>query len=317
MRLRRHLIVLILFSSSILAHEDPSNIIDTLTHQIEEATDDKELAKLYYKRSIEASAIRNSKLARADILKSVNLDPENFEYRLTLSRVVEGPISDETVDELIKKAKNDQQKCAVYRVKAERLYSRKEYASANFYCDKAIAHDNQNDLSLTLFKSHLLWQLDKLLERVDFLTKSLEKNTSAVLINTWIDAHIDAGKGAVVKKIIIKEMNESRFKSSWLIRLSLCEKSSAAKVYAQQAITEIKTRLNLERPDVTLLMDLSRAYAIKGDQQKAEFYAARAKKLAHDEWAMNACHSGLTLCADPLCSSSPESHYKTESPELY
>ncbi len=287
MKIKYYLITLTIFCTCLHAHEDPSDAIDTLTHKISETEDKKGLAELYYKRFIEAKAVDNRILALKDISKSVQLDPDNFNYKLSLYSYSEGPLAESALTDLIEQAEDGSQKCAAHKLKSEKLYSKKEYADADLHCDKAISHDKQNDLSLILFKSHLLWKLDKLDERVDFLTKAMGTNASAVLINTWIDAHIDAGKGALVKKIITKEMNESRFQSSWLIRLALCEAGPGAKVYAQQAVTEIKTRLNLDHPDVTLLMDLARAYSIQGEQQKAVFYAARAKKLAHDKWAMN------------------------------
>jgi len=290
MKLKSYLLALCLSSTCLHAHEDPSDVIDTLTHKIAKTTDTKELAKLYLKRSIELRALGGSDHsggAMRDIEESLRLNPENFDAWLYKGGNTSDPSALDSLGKALKLAKSAQQKSKAEQALSEYYYGAKKIGQADIHCDKAIAHDTENDLSLILFKSHLLWKLDKLDDRVTFLTKALGKNASAVLINTWIDAHIDAGKGSVVRKIITKEMNDSRFKSSWLIRSALCEKGPAAKVYAQQAVTEIKSRLNLDRPDVTLLMDLARAYAILGEHEKAEFYTNRAKQLAHDKWAMN------------------------------
>ncbi len=277
------------FSCSFLhAHEDPNDVIHILSHKLGHAKE-SDKPELYFKRAIEYRASGQKKKARVDLLRYTELEPDDHLGWLELGRV--DPETKNRLSYLTKSldlAKSEEAKSMSYYALAECFYGTKNYQTALKKCESAIRLDKQKKLTPMLLKSHILWQLGDLDERVNFLTVAKKNNPSVVLQNAWIDAMIDDGRVAGVKELIDKEIQTSRFKSSWQIRAALCEAkhSDKAKAYAKLAIKEIKERLSIKRPDVTLLMDLARAYAITEEHGKAAHYLKHAKLLQHDSWAM-------------------------------
>ncbi|MFT5904874.1 MAG: tetratricopeptide (TPR) repeat protein [Cryomorphaceae bacterium] len=270
------------------AHEDPNDVLHVLSHKLEHAKiADK--PELYFQRAIEYRASGQKEKAKADLLRYTELEPTDHLGWLELGRV-EAEAKNRLIylTKSLDLANSDEAKSMSYYELAAHFYGTQNYQMALKKCESAIRLDKQKKLTPMLLKSHLLWQLRGLDERVDFLTVAKKKNPSIVLQNSWIDAMIDAGKVLEVKKMIDKEIQTSRFRSSWYIRAALCEPkhSDQAKEKAQLAISEIKERLNEKRPDVTLLMDLALAYVIIEKNDGAAQYLTRAKLMNHDPWAM-------------------------------
>lgn len=285
----RVIIIWLFFGSGLLfAHEDPRDVIDTLTHRLEHA-EEADKAELYFKRAVEYKVSGQMQKAEGDLYKYVKLMPDDYAGWFELGSLEKG--AKEKLTYLCKAAAlsdTDERKAQSYYAVSECLYSIGKYERSLGFCELAIEFGGEKSLTPLLLKSHLLWRLGELEKRVGFLSDVKLLNKSVVLEREWIDAKIDAGQGGEVKVMIVKEMEESRFKSSWLIRAALCEVagSDEAKGYAGMAIEEIDERLNLERPDVTLLMDLVRAYSVMGDGEKVEYYMKLAKAERYDPLAM-------------------------------
>ncbi len=278
-----------------MAHEDPADIIDALSHQLEHAKQDQK-AELYFKRANEYRALANEEKAKVDLITGLQISPKNGQAYISLGQLEKGANAAEYFTKGLRYTQDSKkQKSQALQGLSRCAYQLKKYDQALTFCEQSIAFDPAN-ISLILYKSHILWRKGELKKRATYLAEESQKNPSIVIRNSWIDAVIDAGqKGGVgdeVIKIIQQEMQASRFKSSWQIRAALCEPkinakpNEVAKAYATAAIAEINQRLNLKRPDVTLLMDLARAYGIIQDQAKAQSYIQIAKKLSHSRWEM-------------------------------
>jgi len=264
-------------------------VVDALSHQLENAEETKK-ADLYFQRGVEYRVVGEKDKAKADFVSYTELKENDYLGWLELGRLETEKVTKLSyfLKSLEVAQDNAEQSVSCYEL-TEYFYEAKDWNQALLYCERAIVLDDEKHKKLTpmLLKAHLFWQLGKLDERVDFLKEAKKSNTSVVLRNSWVDAMIDAGRGAEVQGLIEKEIETSRFKSSWRIRAARCEKDvSEAKLLANLAIEEIKLRLDMKQPDVTLLMDLARAYSINEEQKKAIHYLGLARSREHDLWAM-------------------------------
>ena len=302
-KLAAKLLVSVVLTACLFAHEDPASVADSLTHDIEhflidhkgkELSSDKqdELADLYFLRANELLAIGKKKKAYTDLLKYTKLKPKDYIGWSELASV-ESDIKkqSEYLEKALKLTSSDNEKSYALYALAEYSYKTEQYQQALDYCSQAITLSEENQITQLLFKEHLMWRLGQLDQRVNFLAKVMKENSSHVLKHTWIDAKIDARQSADVKQVIDKEMKDSRFKSSWLIRASRCELEGSlqAKEYAQAAIDEILPRLHPERPDLTLQVDLVRAYSFLNDKEsnkKAQQYFDHLNSLNYNQWEL-------------------------------
>ena len=270
------------------AHEDPHDVIHALTHKLEDAKDvDK--PKLHFQRASEYRAIGQTLKARSDLLIYTKLKPDDYLGWLEL-----GDLALTHLDQFLhlknalELAKNDGQKAKVHFALAEHFYDKQQFDKALLHAEQTIALDGLKQITPILLKSHLLWRLGQLDDRIAFLSLAKKSNPSIVLENAWVDAMIEAGRVEKIEPKIAKEIADTRFKSSWLIRAALCKPKHnvEAQANAKLAIAEIEKRFNDKRPDVTLIMDLARAYLICGEGEKAKQFLKRAKSLPCDPWAM-------------------------------
>lgn len=273
---------------SLSAHEDPDDVIDTLTHKLGHA-EGADRAGLYFQRASEYRVSGQKEEARSDLLKYTDLAGSDYLGWLELSRMEDNEVKRlEYLARSLEVSDSDAERVKIYYGMAESYYTGGDYIRALRACERSIELLGGRELTALLFKSHLLWRMGRLEERVVFLSKAKGLNGSVVLEREWVDAKIDVGQGAAVMRVVLEEMEKSRFKSSWQIRAALCEApgSGEAERYAGLAIREIYERLHAERPDVMLLMDLARAYWIMGDDVKVVYYMKLAKAQRYDPWAM-------------------------------
>ena len=115
-------------------------------------------------------------------------------------------------------------------------------------------------------------QLGELSRRHKQLAIGFEKSASELLQYSWIDAKLDAGKSKDVKKMIVKYRAESRFLSTWNIGLAqtLPLEVAERKQVLEDAIIEMNQRLNMDRPDVTLVMDRCLTYHLQVDLKRSK-----------------------------------------------
>jgi tetratricopeptide (TPR) repeat protein len=113
------------------------------------------------------------------------------------------------------------------------------------------------------------------------------KTRAVILRNEWFDALIELGRGEEALPLVEQELENTRFRSSWLIRrarIFLQQKRSAeAKADLQAAIDELTPRLAVTPPPALLLCDRGLAYALLGQITPAEQDLAAARQLGVSE----------------------------------
>jgi regulator of sirC expression with transglutaminase-like and TPR domain len=128
-------------------------------------------------------------------------------------------------------------------------------------------------------------------ERIAGLDEGIKSTGSGVLENERIDALIDDHQFEAALAKIEKELDESRWKSTWLIRRAKVrlgtEKKAEAKMDLEAAIAEIQTRINLNSPDPSLLADRGTARELLGNREGArkDYEDARDKGVT-EEWLL-------------------------------
>ena len=74
--------------------------------------------------------------------------------------------------------------------------------------------------------------------------------------------------------MIQKELADFRFKAAWLVRRAPIAKLQGVREQMHKdlnlALAELETRINSERPDLTLISDRGLALAMKGDKELAK-----------------------------------------------
>jgi tetratricopeptide (TPR) repeat protein len=167
-------------------------------------------------------------------------------------------------------------------------YARSQTTAALVECAEA-CRLVPGDVEYLLRRSQLQAELGDHEARLKDLQSACQANPSVVLSNERIEAQIDAGQAETALVKIEKELAESRWRSSWLIRRARANRElgdlPAARRDLEAAIAEINTRLNPERPDVTLLVDRGLAYAMLGETSAAQADLAAA----------SAAHGGRAL----------------------
>ena len=184
-------------------------------------------------------------------------------------------------------------------VKAEVLAESSRFDEALRECDLALAGSSGGELDWFLTRSQIQCRLGRFNEAAAGLRRGFELTGSAVLEVECIDAMIDAGQFAEARGKVEAALNESRYRSSWLLRrarihLGQGEMTEGHRDLAD-AIAEMNRRMSPTHPESGLLSERGFAYALLGDigLAKRDLLAARksgadAAMLRRLELALNA-----------------------------
>ncbi|HWB02398.1 MAG TPA: hypothetical protein VG796_05190 [Verrucomicrobiales bacterium] len=154
--------------------------------------------------------------------------------------------------------------------------------------EKGISLSPEMSIDLYLLRAEAQRRLGKHDDRVRDLASATAKLKSFVLRIAWIEALIDAGRSAEVLPEIQKEIDTSRYRSSWLIRRARVrlhdQKKEDAMADLQAALTEIEPRIRPEFPDLSLVCDRALIHALQGKREEAAKELAAAKTRGADGW---------------------------------
>lgn len=288
---------------SLPAHDDPHDVIHDLTHQIEKG---ENLQELYMKRAMEHRSVGHLKATQSDLIKVTQLNSDHFYAWLALGKLQADKGSALLYLENAKEVTaNEEQKALVNIAYADHYYlnsSEDNDLLALKYAGEALGNrgETYQDTELVLLKAHLLHCVGRLDERAKFLAEVMQKNVSVVIRNKQIDARIAKGDTEGLIPLIRSEIENSRFTSSWKIRLAQCELarnpagSDAASQLLNEAILEINKRYNPANPDSTLLMDRALANYLLGDLGGARDDLKLAQTMTHDHYLLREIESVMT-----------------------
>jgi len=281
-------LITILFAAALpsFAHDSPEHKIGDLSVQMARSG---KTAALLMERAIEHRTLGHLADAAADLEAAYALDPKLREARKELALVQLADGKTELALRTINKACANGSSPDFLMARAEIQVARNEYGAALKDCDAAFCEPTDN-VEWYLLRAQLQRRLGKFKECLTGLRDGFAKTGSAVLEEEIIDAMIDAGEHKAALKRIERELSESRWRSSWLIRRARVRLLASATTKAERdlgaAVVELNSRMTLATPDAGLIVDRGIAYALLGDKSRAREDLERARGLSADWWML-------------------------------
>ena len=284
MRRALHLWMTVVLSVAALAHEGPEHEIEELTARMKT---NGETPGLLTERAVEYRVLGKLAEATKDLERAVAIDPASLPTRRELARVLflDGKTDDALAEigrALRIEAEEPADTASVRMLRAEILRSKKEDKKALEDCDAALRLFKENP-EWYLLRSDIQRRLKEYKERLAGIEEGIAATGAGVLEIERVEAMIDAGQPDAALLIIARELQESRVKSSWLIRRARAQlalgKKAAAEADLKDALEEIAERLNPKTPDAPLLLDKALAHELLGERKDAlrNYEAARDK----------------------------------------
>lgn len=284
----QHIGAAILLTCSAFAHEGPEHEIEELTERMRKSG---ESAELLTERAVEYRVLGKLPEATKDLERAVALDAGSLPTHRELARVLflggKAPDALAQIGRALKlEADEPADAASLYMLRAEILRTQNDHKKALEDCNAALKLHKQNP-EWYLMRSDVQRRLKEHKERISGLEEGIAQTGAGVLEIERVEAMIDAGQSAAALKIIDAELEESRLKSSWLIRRARAYfalgKKTEAEADLKEALEEIGERLNPKTPDVPLLLDKALAHELLGEKREA----LRAYEEARDKGALD------------------------------
>jgi tetratricopeptide (TPR) repeat protein len=267
------------------AHPDAMELIARYNALLEAGNEDP---KTYYDRSLAWRSLNRLDEATADLKKALELNPGFLLAHFELPRVLatHGRIEEaaKAAELAIGVARSDgpvsEARC--WGVLARVELAREGFAPALAALRKASECYPKGELDWSLAEADALRGLGKSDDAIKALKGSYDRTKSLVLRNAWLDALLDANRGAEALPIIEAELAVRPRKSPWLIRRARARldsgDNSGAQADLRLALEELAQRIVPDHPDVVLLVERAMAWALSGDKTRASQDLALARK---------------------------------------
>ena len=264
--------------------------------------------ELYFQRAMNYREVPQLDAARADLEKALSLQKDFLPADRELARLDELEGRRKEAIERLEKALAAAPPAAAFNIPAccevlADLYlksDRNEDALAA--AQKGIALTQELNLELYLLRGEAQRRLGKHEDRVRDFAAAQVKLKSYLLRIAWIEALIDAGRPAEALPEINKEIEESRYKSSWLIRRARAllhdGKKTEAAADLTAALAEVELRIRPENPELSLLCDRALIHALQGKHAEARLELTDAKTRGAFPWQARLVESVLAA-AEP------------------
>lgn len=281
-----------------LAHDGPEHVIEDLTRLMER---DGRSASDLYRRACEYRLLGRLETAAEDLRAAIAMDADYFPAHLELGRV---QWLENRLGPALKTARRAERfaDSAVEKGRAQMLQC--EILSASGRTEEAVracgaaCRAAPGEVDWRLRHSRLLGQLERHEERLAMLESAIEANPSVVLTIERVEARLDAGLGPQALEEIERELDGSRWRSSWLIRRARVYRQlnehAAARRDLRTAVAEIERRLHPERPDASLLLDRAHASVLLGDLEAAAADLDQAQTAGADPWRLRRLRTAAT-----------------------
>jgi tetratricopeptide (TPR) repeat protein len=253
-------LALLLAASSAWAHYDVNVAVAALTQKIKI----KPSAELYHQRAIEFRALRDQRHAESDLRAALRLNPYYQPSLAALARLLnlqgDHAAAVATAKKLVASAPEPHHQLLL----ADLAFD----AGDQDLALRAVRQGPPSEDATLLLHSHLLYQKKEYAAAAKLLKKSHQRTQSIVLRNAWLEASILAGKGDEILPVLNEEIAASRFTASHRIRRAqVSEEHKDSDLW--HALKEIESRLNPDRPDLTLIHDRRKVYLLLGDKKNA------------------------------------------------
>ena len=252
-------------------HKDIHEVIATLTAEIAKAP----TADLYYRRATEHRAHQDTEKALADLRQALELAPENTTYLTALIQLHQYKATAlPHIEKYLSIANTPAQKYEATFLLAEHQHYQKQNREALKHTELLQQKHPEHSTALDILHADILKALDRPSDAANILKQSWQRTHSIVIFNQWVDTALTAGQTTEVLPHIEHELENSRLRSSWLIRRArarlILDQKSQAESDLQEALAEINKRLNPNRPDLTLIADRGLIHALLGNQEAAK-----------------------------------------------
>jgi tetratricopeptide (TPR) repeat protein len=282
----------LLMSMPAYGHDSPASVIEALSERIEcqGAT-----ARLLISRAYEHQSLGNWNAVAADFSAALELEPRS---RTALSGCAEAflqldalPQAESMVLRGLALDEDPSGKSPFYALLA-RVFARQESWLDALNAWRGALQSPQPEIDWFLGEEECLNRLGRHLDRVEALAQAMNRNPSVVLHRAWIRALVDAGELETASLEIESGMAQSRWQSYWLLLRAKIHGLNQGYIEQQadaaNALTEIQSRLNLERPDPYLVVESARALAFMGEREQALDYIEKARDLGVSEADLSA-----------------------------
>jgi tetratricopeptide (TPR) repeat protein len=271
-----------------VAHEGPEHEIEILTERMKKSG---ESAELLAERAVEYRLLGKLTEATKDLERAAVFDPDSLVIYREWGRVLFlGDKADDALATVTRglnlKSDEPTEVASLRMLRAEILRSKKDYKKALEDCNAALGLHKQNP-EWYMLRSDIQRRLKTHQERLAGIEAGIKETGAGVLEIERVEALIDAGQFNAALMIVETSLEDSRIKSSWLIRRARALLGLGRKAEAEddlkKALEEIGTRLNPKTPDVPLLLDKALAYELLGENKDAiRAYEEASSKGASD-----------------------------------
>lgn len=272
-------IVLAVLTAPTFAHHDVTAAIKELDQKIAAGP----TAELHYQRALEYRALRNPESAEADFRAALALQPGHRESLTALIQLLRNtPEAMDLAQSYLAEARDPKHQLEARFLIAQVASWSDDDETALLTCNEIQQLHPDHTTDVDLLHARLLLQSGNPAKAAAILKAASQKHQGIVLRNAWIDASLSAGQTAEVLPIIEKELTESRFRASWLIRrarasLALNDPDNA-RPDLHAALIELNTRIQPDRPDLTLIADRGLTLVLLGSKDLARQDLATLKK---------------------------------------
>lgn len=262
-------LLMALLTASLLAHHDVNAVILALDKKIETSP----TADLHYQRALEHRALRNSSMAEADLRAALKIEPAHRGARTALILLLRTPEAMTLAESYLETSTDHKHRLEALYLIAQIADRSNDPATALSKCAEIQESHPQHPSEIDLLHARLLLNARKPGEAATILKNAHQNHKSIVLRNAWIDAALSAGETKEVLPIIENEITSSRFRASWLIRRARAnltlDQPDKARTDLDSALLELNSRIQPDRPDLTLIADRGLALTLLGSQDLA------------------------------------------------
>lgn len=257
---------LVLLSVAAQCHESPNEVIDALTHRIE---DGGATAGLLVSRAYEYRAYGEMLSAESDLRAALALDGGNGAAYVSLGQLLvylgRGEEALRIVDSGLAEVEDRDFRAGLHALGAEAHGLGKSWTRALGEIDLAL-EVSSGELEWMLLKSWILGELERHDDRVAYVREASEENGSVVLAIELIDALRDAGRYRECLGLIEGYIGKRRWKAEWLLRRAevfrVMGDGVGMRADAERALDEIADRLSLNNPEAFLYELRAKAMAL-------------------------------------------------------
>jgi tetratricopeptide (TPR) repeat protein len=274
------------------AHDGPEHVIDAITAEL---TKSGPTAELHYRRACEYRALRKYAEAETDLRTALRLDADLVGARFELARLLlrDGRFdAARTLLDPLTTSPDVALRAAALALRGELQAS--QGARSTAVADFTTALSLHPDVGWYLRRSQLQTRPEEADVRIAGLREGYATTQSPVLRAAWCDALVDAGAAAPeefrlqallndASSIVADELATNRFLSAWLVRRARVRRLQGDAAGVSQdlhaALAELTARLEVPRPDPSLLDERAEAYRLLGDAERAEADVAAAAEV--------------------------------------